>query len=186
MSPYVRMVKTSSGAVAVQIVYSSHCGSREIEHLESAHDGWGICEVTWFTRTGCWVREGSGRGCGVRQLVLARIIEPSSKLDSARMLEEAGVAPTSYPVINRRLRVYATGSWREKLSAACAARAGLGPASLVLYDVSMLYFENRCRRWVPGAGVPRGAPPGPPGRHRLLAAASMLVRDWMGASLAAC
>jgi hypothetical protein len=37
MSPYVRTVKTSSGATAVQIVYSSHRGSRELEHLGSAH-----------------------------------------------------------------------------------------------------------------------------------------------------
>jgi hypothetical protein len=29
----------------------------------------------------------------------------------------------------------------QKLSAAWAAHAGLGPASLVLYDVSTLYFE---------------------------------------------
>jgi hypothetical protein len=29
-------VKTSSGATAVQIVYSSHRGSREIEHLGPA------------------------------------------------------------------------------------------------------------------------------------------------------
>ncbi len=36
--PYVRTVKTASGATAVQIVYSSHRGSREIEHLGSAHD----------------------------------------------------------------------------------------------------------------------------------------------------
>jgi hypothetical protein len=77
-----------------------------------------------------------------RELVLARIIEPASKLDSARVLEEAGVVPASYPTVNRRLWVYATGSWREKLSAACVARAGLGPASLVLYDVSTLYFET--------------------------------------------
>ena len=39
MSPYVRTVKTSSGATAVQIVYSSRRGSREIEHLGSAHSG---------------------------------------------------------------------------------------------------------------------------------------------------
>ena len=38
MSPYVRTVKTSSGATAVQIVYSSRRGSREIEHPGSAHD----------------------------------------------------------------------------------------------------------------------------------------------------
>lgn len=38
MSPYVRTVKTASGARAVQIVHSSHRGSRDIEHLGSAHD----------------------------------------------------------------------------------------------------------------------------------------------------
>jgi hypothetical protein len=58
------------------------------------------------------------------------------------VLEEAGTAPASYPTVNRRLRVYARDSWRQKLSAACAAHAGLGPASLVLYDVSTLYFET--------------------------------------------
>jgi hypothetical protein len=36
--PYVRTVRTASGATAVQIVYSSHRGSREIEHIGSAHD----------------------------------------------------------------------------------------------------------------------------------------------------
>ena len=42
----------------------------------------------------------------------------------------------------RRLPVYAKEAWRQQLSAACAAHAGLGPASLVLYDVSTLYFET--------------------------------------------
>ena len=37
MSPHVRTVRTSSGATAVQIVYSFHRGSREIAHLGSAH-----------------------------------------------------------------------------------------------------------------------------------------------------
>ena len=35
---YVRTVKTSSGALAVQVVWSSRRGSREVEHLGSAHD----------------------------------------------------------------------------------------------------------------------------------------------------
>jgi hypothetical protein len=35
---YVRTVRTGSGAVAVQIVWSSRRGSRRIEHLGSAHD----------------------------------------------------------------------------------------------------------------------------------------------------
>ena len=76
------------------------------------------------------------------QLVAARIIEPVSKLDSLRVLEEAGVAPASYPTVNRRLPVYAKDSWRQKMSAACAAHARLGWASLVLYDVSTFYFET--------------------------------------------
>src|ERR1700756_5039595 len=38
MSPYLRTVKTSSGATAVQIVHSSRRGSRDIEHLGSARD----------------------------------------------------------------------------------------------------------------------------------------------------
>src|SRR6266700_926027 len=36
--PYVRSVRTASGAVAVEIVYSSHRGSQDIEHIGSAHD----------------------------------------------------------------------------------------------------------------------------------------------------
>ena len=35
---YVRTVKTASGATAVQVVYSSRRGSRDIEHIGSAHD----------------------------------------------------------------------------------------------------------------------------------------------------
>jgi len=34
---YVRTVKTGSGATAVQIVHSNRRGSREIEHIGSAH-----------------------------------------------------------------------------------------------------------------------------------------------------
>jgi transposase len=74
--------------------------------------------------------------------VLARIIEPVSKLDSLRVLEEAGVAAASYRTVKRRLPVYAQDAWRRQLSAACAAHARLGAASLVLYDVSTLYFET--------------------------------------------
>jgi len=76
------------------------------------------------------------------QLVLARIIEPTSKLDSARVLAEAGVQPWSYRTLKRRLPTYGTESWRARLARQCATHAALGPASLVLYDVSTLYFET--------------------------------------------
>jgi hypothetical protein len=182
--PYIRTVKTSSGATAVQIVYSYHRGSRQIEHIGSAHDdaelellkavarqrlaaGQGVLDLgpgfgggsgaplpITASRMGvlldALVRAyevlGFGRAAGGDEvfagLVLARIIEPASKLDSLRVLEEAGVAPASYATLKRRLRVYAREAWRRKLSAACAAHAGLGRASLVLFDVSTLYFET--------------------------------------------
>jgi transposase len=38
--------------------------------------------------------------------------------------------------------MYAKDAWRERLSVAYARHAGLGPASLVLYDVSTPYFET--------------------------------------------
>jgi hypothetical protein len=77
-----------------------------------------------------------------RDLVLARIIEPTSKLDAARVISEVGVEPCSYATIKRRLPVYAKPAWRQALAAASAAHAGLGPTSLVLFDVSTLYFET--------------------------------------------
>jgi hypothetical protein len=77
-----------------------------------------------------------------RDLVLARIIEPTSKADSLRVLAETGVEPVSYRTVKRRLPLIAKNGVRQALSAACAGRAGLGPASLVLYDVSTLYFET--------------------------------------------
>ena len=181
--PYVRTVKTKSGATAVQVVWSSRRGSRSIEHIGSAHDEAelealkaaarqriaagqleldlgleaagpaGPLPIT-SSRMGhlldaldrgyrvLGLDEAAGGDEVFRQLVLARIIEPASKLDSLRVLEEAGVAPPSYATVKRRLPAYAKEAWRQRLSAACAAHARLGPASLVLYDVSTLYFET--------------------------------------------
>jgi hypothetical protein len=61
-----------------------------------------------------------------RQLVLARIIEPTSKIDSLRVLTEVGVIPPAYRTLKRRLPVYAEPSWRQQLAAACAKHAQLG------------------------------------------------------------
>jgi hypothetical protein len=124
--PYVRTVKTTSGATAVQVVWSSRRGSRQIEHLGSAHDdrelealkaaaqqriaagqdeldlglepaGGGPLPIT-SSRMGHLVdslerayrvlglEDAAGGDEVFRQLVLARIIEPTSKLDSLRVL----------------------------------------------------------------------------------------------------
>ncbi len=52
------------------------------------------------------------------------------------------MAGPSYATLKRRLPAYAKEAFRQEISAACAAHAGLGPASLVLYDVSTPYFET--------------------------------------------
>lgn len=76
------------------------------------------------------------------QQVLARLVEPTSKLDSLRVIQEMGMAPVSYATVKRRLPIYATEDFRARLSTALAARADLGPHALMLFDVSTLYFET--------------------------------------------
>jgi hypothetical protein len=122
-----------------------------------------------------------------RQLVLARIIEPASKLDSPRVLEEAEES-------RRRMRrssgaCRSTSRLRGDREPICGAHAGLEPASLVLYDpplgpcrqhggvagrvvrrpagraaVVLRVRESRAHRdgrqqgWVGGTAMARGAP----------------------------
>ena len=43
---------------------------------------------------------------------------------------------------SERLPIFAKPEFRQALSAACAAHARLGPASLVLHDVTTLHFET--------------------------------------------
>lgn len=76
------------------------------------------------------------------QLVTARIIEPTSKKDTARVLAEAGAPAVSYATLKRRLPRYATAGFRNAVSGALAARAPLGPTALVLYDVTTLWYET--------------------------------------------
>jgi hypothetical protein len=180
---YVRTVKTSSGATAVQIVWSWRKGSRSIEHLGSAHDDVelaalraaaaerlaagqteldlgisghlepGTLPILSSQMTALWETlcvayralgfESATKSDNVfRDLVLARIIEPTSKIDAERVLAEVGLSPASYATVKRRLPRYAKPGWRQALAAVSAAHARLGPASLVLFDVSTLYFET--------------------------------------------
>ncbi|GGO17107.1 hypothetical protein GCM10010116_34570 [Microbispora rosea subsp. aerata] len=168
----------------MQIVYSSRRGSREIEHIGSAHDdaeletlkavarqrlaagqqeldlglddgpaAGGPLEIVssrmehlWDALSRAYQALGFAAAAGgdevFRQLVLARVIEPASKHDSLRVLAEAGIDAVSYATVKRRLPDYAMPQWRQALAGACAAHTRLGPASLVLYDVSTLYFET--------------------------------------------
>jgi hypothetical protein len=139
---YVGTVKTTSGAMAVQIVWSSRRGSRAIEHLGSAHDEAGLAALKaaaaqrlaagqadldlgvaersgseplpitssraahlWDALCRAYGALGFDTAAGgdevFGQLVLARIIEPTSKIDSLRVLDETGVAGPSYGCVHQ-------------------------------------------------------------------------------------
>lgn len=76
------------------------------------------------------------------QLVLARIVEPTSKADSLRVLDDLGVPHASLRTMFRSLRRVEERDYRAAIAKACFAHALLaGDVSLCLYDVTTLYFE---------------------------------------------
>lgn len=76
-----------------------------------------------------------------KQLVLARIIEPTSKLDTIRVLADLGLDAPSNSDIHRCLRNIINERYREHLSEACFKYVKPTALKLVLYDVTTLYFE---------------------------------------------
>jgi hypothetical protein len=183
--PYMRTVKTTSGATAVQVVWSSRRGSWKIEHLGSAHDEAALEALkaavqqrtaagqpeldlgleptdggpaadhlledeppagfprSWLPGSGAGGRRGRDEVFGY--LVLARIIEPSSKLDSLRVLEEAGVAPAPYATVRRRLPALRGGGVAAAAvgSLRCARRSRAGQPGALRRVHALL--RDRCR-----------------------------------------
>lgn len=77
-----------------------------------------------------------------RDLVIARIVEPTSKVDSLRVLADLGADTVSYKTIQRNLAKANTGKYRDQIAAKCFTHAAdRGGLSLLLYDVTTLYFE---------------------------------------------
>jgi hypothetical protein len=77
-----------------------------------------------------------------RDLVIARVVEPTSLLDIDRVLAEMGRVSASRSTRKRTLRRAHAGGYRDTIAAACFAHAvTAGDVSLVLYDVTTLYFE---------------------------------------------
>lgn len=77
-----------------------------------------------------------------RDLVIARVAEPTSLADVGRVLEDLGRDPAPYITMRRTLVRCQTGEYRDKLAELCFAYAqASGDVSLVLYDVTTLYFE---------------------------------------------
>ncbi|OFB45750.1 transposase [Mycolicibacterium sp. (ex Dasyatis americana)] len=77
-----------------------------------------------------------------RDLVIARLVEPTSKADAARVLTDLGADTVSYKTIQRHLAKVNTGNYRDVIAGKCFTHAAdRGGLSLLLYDVTTLYFE---------------------------------------------
>ncbi len=77
-----------------------------------------------------------------KDLVIARVVEPTSLLDVDRVLADLGRAAASLSTRKRTLRRAQGRGYRDQLAVACFTHAAThGDVSLVLYDVTTLYFE---------------------------------------------
>jgi len=76
------------------------------------------------------------------QLVLARVVEPTSKADSLRVLDELGVQHASLRTFFRSLKRAQERDYRSQIATCCFEHVtAAGDISLCLYDVTTLYFE---------------------------------------------
>lgn len=74
-------------------------------------------------------------------LCVARIVEPTSKLDSIRVLSDLGIGDLSKDRLYRCLDRVISQDYRTTISRVCFNHAKSQGLSLVLYDVTTLYFE---------------------------------------------
>lgn len=104
------------------------------------------CEVLWQVLADAYVRLGFGvlADDAFTALVLARIIEPTSKADTVRVLEEIGVPPPHVNTLHTALKRSRQRGYRDLLAKACLAYSARtsGTAALIMYDATTLHFEN--------------------------------------------
>ncbi|MGH2612245.1 MAG: IS1634 family transposase [Rhabdochlamydiaceae bacterium] len=74
-------------------------------------------------------------------LCIARIVEPTSKLDSLRVLSDLGIEGISKDRLYRCLNRVIEKDYRTQITDLCFKQASRSGISLVLYDVTTLYFE---------------------------------------------
>ena len=193
VSPFLREVKTVSGAMAVQIAVKEGRRDKVIEHLGSAHTEAELAalmeigrhriapdqlalELTptppavqgfprvsvpvgtdavvaskrsgllWDVLHGAYNCLGLGDATGgdraFEQMVLARLIEPTSKAQVPRVLADLGLESASVRTLFRSLARAQERGYRESLSGALFEHVTTsGGLALCLYDVTTLYFE---------------------------------------------
>ncbi len=74
---------------------------------------------------------------------MARLVEPTSKLDSLRVLVDLGVTNLNKNQIYRCLRTVIEKDYRSTITRFCFDHVAPTALSLLLYDVTTLYFETQ-------------------------------------------
>lgn len=100
--------------------------------------------VLWQVLTSAYARLGFDALAddAFAQLVMARIVGPTSKADSVRVLDELGVSHASLRTMLRSLQRAHERDYRSTVEECCFAHAATdGDLSLCMYDVTTLYFE---------------------------------------------
>ena len=93
-----------------------------------------------YTRLG--LRDATGGDRAFEQMVLARLIEPTSKAQVPRVLGDLGLEPVSTRTLFRSLARAQERGYRESLSNALFEHVtNTSGLALCLYDVTTLYFE---------------------------------------------
>ena len=191
VSPFLREVKTVSGAMAVQIAVKEGRRDKVIEHLGSAHTEAELAALMeigrrriapdqlaldlspvpsapppassgpanvgavvaskrsgllWDVLHGAYNCLGLGDATGgdraFEQMVLARLIEPTSKAQVPCVLGDLGLESASVRTLFRSLARAQERGYRESLSGALFEHVtASGGLALCLYDVTTLYFE---------------------------------------------
>ena len=212
MSPYLRQVKTASGATAVQVVAKDHGVRRIVEHLGSAHDeaelaalmrlgrqrllagqqvldlgpalnddadevggqapgdGGAVRRPQIISRRSGWPIEairsayrrlGLGEAVGgdqaFEQMVAARLIEPTSKADTPRVLSEIGwPAPAHRNTLYASLGRCVERGYRQAISGALFEHVtASGGLALCLYDVTPSTSRPSVRTTCGGSATPK-------------------------------
>jgi len=174
---FIRKVKTSSGATAVQIAHKRYGRIIRINHIGSAHTKDDLATLLVLAKQRLLVRQQPlfsetipSLKISLKQpvsrlllhvlteqynhlgfdrlkddiftlLCLARIVEPTSKLDSLRVLDELGVTGLSKNRLYRCLGRVIARDYHSTIANQCFTHAVNRGISLVLYDVTTLYFE---------------------------------------------
>jgi transposase len=176
---FIRKVKTTSGATAVQIAYKQKGKVFKIIHIGSAHTDEDLkillaiarkrlhqnqlplfpekqttlqveikrsfSDLLWKTLQKQYQKLGFDQLNDevFEALCLARIVEPSSKLDSLRILADLGLVKFDQNKLYRCLAKAADQNYRKIISQACFEHVGGDKLALILYDVTTLYFETQ-------------------------------------------